>query len=337
MRNIRVLVMLLAAAVPGAAQEKAAETPKVNSFYERGPGADYALKTIRVEGEVENPGPVELAGLPLRSVAVKEVALADGKPEFRGAYFFTGYSLYDILNAKPVKKVNADFSPETDLYVTVENDKGEKAVFSWGEIYYAKDSFGTLISRSVRSVTAPKRNKDWPLPKGPRLVCRGDLYNTRFIADPSKITVRAVPGIYPGEKHQAVFTPEFSVVIGTRTAVISNPSFAEKRVYLDAAYGHGMGYKEVKQAEGFVLKDVLASAGARAADSGASLVVVSSKDSYRAAFSLAEIINRNDNADFLIVDKGLEETYGRFALFAAPDFFVDRNVRAVDKVEILKI
>ena len=124
------LVMLLAAAVPGAAQEKAAETPKVNSFYERGPGADYALKTIRVEGEVENPGPVELAGLPLRSVAVKEVGLADGKPEFRGAYFFTGYSLYDILNAKPVKKANSDFSPETDLYVIAENDKGEKAVFS---------------------------------------------------------------------------------------------------------------------------------------------------------------------------------------------------------------
>ena len=334
--KLKLLALLAGFALPGlplAAQEIA----PVNSFFERGPAKDYPVKSVYVGGEVRNPGPVELAGLPLRSVAVKEVAFEGGKEAFKGAYFFTGYSLYDILNARPVNKVNSDFSPETDLYVVVENDKGDKAVFSWGEIYYARDNFKALIARSARSVTAPKKNKDWPLPEGSRLVCSTDLYNTRFITNPTKITVKSVAGVFPGKKHQLLFTPEFRVVAGGKTTVVSDPSrLAAKRSYLDAAYGHGTGFKGVKAADGFVLKEVLAAAGARPQDSGSSLVVVSSRDSYRAAFSLAEIMNRNDNADLLVLDKGQGED-GRFALFSASDFFVDRNVRSMDKVEILKI
>lgn len=330
--GISLICLALAWAAPAAAQQASA----VNSFFERGPAKEYALKSVYVGGEVANPGPVDLASLPLRSAAVKELAFEKGREVFKGAYFFTGYSLYDILNARPVKKVNADFSPETDLYIVVENDKGEKAVFSWGEIYYARDNFSALIARSARSVTAPKKNKDWELPAGPRLVCANDLYNTRFIDNPSTITVRAVPGVFPGRKHELVFTPEFTVVAGGKTTRVADTAFAAKRSCVDAAYGHGTGFKGVKTVEGAVLKDVLAKAGASPQDSGSSLVVVSSRDSYRAAFSLAEIMNRNDNEDFLVVDRGQDED-GRFTLFSTSDFFVDRNVRSLDKVEILKI
>ncbi len=310
---------------------------KVNSFFERGPVKEYALTSVYVGGEVENPGPVELASLPVRELAVKEVAYAEGKPQFKGAYFFSGYALYDILNAKTVKKAAEDFKPEVDLYVVVENDKGEKAVFSWGEIYYARNNFNALIFKSARAVNPAKSKVEWPLPGTSRLVCCYDLYNTRFIASPTKITVRSAAGVFPGQKHAAVFTPEFKMIAGGRTMVVDNPAkFAAKRVYLDAVYGHGMGFKGVKSAEGFVLKDVLAKAGIKPQESGAELVVVSAQDSYRAVFSLSEIINRGDNADFLIVDKGRGED-GRFALFSAADFFIDRNVRSVAKVEVLKI
>jgi len=328
MRHIFTVIMLLAIAPAGA---------QVNSFFERGPAKEYALKSIYVGGEVESPGPVEFGGLPLRSTVVKEVAFKDGKEDFKGAYFFTGYSLYDIINSKTAKKTNPNFSPEVDLYVVVENSGGDKAVFSWGEIYYARDNFRALIYKSARSVTAPKKGRDWPLPTQSRLVCSSDLFNTRFIANPTKITVKAATGVFPGVKHVAVFTPEFKIVAGGTTTAISDPSkFAAKREYRDVAYGHGTGFKGVKIAEGFLLKDALANAGARPEDSGASLVVVSSKDSYRAAFSLSEIVNRNDNADILVVDRGQDED-GRFSLFSTSDFFVDRNVRSMDKVEVSKI
>jgi hypothetical protein len=317
--------------------EKAAPVARVNSFFERGPVKEYALKSVYVGGEVENPGPVELASLPVREVAVKELAYENGKPQFKGAYFFSGYALYDILKAKAVKKVNSDFSPETDLFVVVENDKGEKAVFSWGEIYYAADNFRALIYRSARSISPAKKDTSWPLPAEARLVCSSDLYNSRFIANPTKLTIKSAPGVFTGEKHKLLFTPELKVIAGDKTITVSDPEKAGAvRNYVSAGYGHGTGFKGVKSAGGFLLKDVLAKAGLEPQVSGASLVVVSSRDSYRAAFSLSEIINRSDNADFLVVDKGQEED-GRFALFLAVDFFVDRNVRSMEKVEVLKL
>ena len=336
MRNVKISGISLALLVLGL-PVLAREASPVNSFFERGPLKEYPLKSIYVGGEVENPGPVDLAPLPVRELAVKELAFAEGKPQFKGAYFFSGYSLYDILNAKIVKKTSEEFKPETDLFVIVENDKGEKAVFSWGEIYYARDNFKTLITRTARAVNPAKSNTEWPLPDAARLVCSTDLYNTRFIAAPTKITVKSAVGVFPGQKHVAVFTPEFKLVAGGKTTVVSDPAkSAARRGYLDAAYGHGTGFKGVKSAEGFVLNDILMKAGVKVQDSGAGLVVVSAKDSYRAVFSLSEIINRSDNAYFLLVDKGHDEG-GRFALFSAPDFFVDRNVRSVAKVEVLKI
>jgi hypothetical protein len=330
--SLLIAQVLLLISLGASAQEAKSE---VNSFFGRGPAKEYALKSIMVEGEVAEPGPVELAALPVREAAVKELGWEEGKPVFKGAYLFSGYSLYDILNAKPVKKARGDFKPETDLFVVVENARGDKAVFSWGEIYYAADGFGALIYKKARSVSPPKRGTDWPLPEGARLVCADDLYNTRFIADPVKITVRSAPGDYPGKKHQAAYAPGFSVVYGENNMFIKEAGKAARRAYVSAGYGHGTGFKGLKKEEGFLFKDVLARAGIAPQDSGAALVMVSAGDAYRAAFSLSEIINRGDNADFLVVDKGEDAKDGRFALFSASDFFVDRNVRSVSNVEVV--
>ena len=67
------------------------------------------------------------------------------------------------------------------------------------------------------------------------------------------------------------------------------------------------------------------------------MVVISAKDGYRSSFSLAEVLNRNDSEDFMVVDKGLDDQHdGRFALFVPGDFFVDRNVRSIAKIEVLR-
>ena len=100
MRTVKIFCAGLLALACGArvSAQDAMGTPPVNSFFERGPAKEYGLKTVYVGGEVENPGPVTLAALPLRGLAVKELALEKGAPAFKGAYYFTGYSLYDILN-----------------------------------------------------------------------------------------------------------------------------------------------------------------------------------------------------------------------------------------------
>ncbi len=327
-------LLALASCPPVFAQEI---FPAANSFYDKAQAKEYQLGSIYLGGEVENPGTVEFSLLPVREVAVKELAFEAGRPEFKGAYFFSGYSLYDILNVKAAKKTTGDFKPEVDLFVIVENDKGEKAVFSWGEIYYAQNSFTSLIYKSARPINPSQKNITWPLPEAPRLVCSADLYNTRFIANPSKITVSSAPGDYPGRRHSSAYSPEFEIIAGGKTTIVKKPlKLTGKRGYVYTGYGHGRGFKGLKTPSGMVFKDFLAAAGVIARDCGSALVIVSSRDSYRAVFSLSEIINRGDNADFLLLDRGRDKE-GRFSLFSAADFFVDRNVRSVAKVEVLKI
>jgi hypothetical protein len=67
------------------------------------------------------------------------------------------------------------------------------------------------------------------------------------------------------------------------------------------------------------------------------VVVISAKDGYRSVFSVSEILNRSDNKDFLLIDQKDSSRDGRYTLFAPDDFFVDRNVKAVEKIEIARV
>ena len=337
MKIARALIFSVILAPLAAAQDGGQNT---NSFFDDSPAREYALKSISVAGDVAEPGAVDLTKLPLREAVVKDLGWEAGKPEFKGAYFITGYSLYDILNAKQVKKPEGAFRPEVDLYVTVENGKGEKAVFSWGEIYYSKDNFKILLTRTARPVNPAKRDDlSWPLPEAPRLVCANDLYNIRYVSDPVRITVKAAPGIFSEERVEKPFSPDIKIIANGKTTVIKElPQTAERRSSVGAGYGHGMGYKGFKEVEGVVLKNILIEkAGLKAQESADKLVVVSARDGYRAAFSLSELINRNDSEDFLLLDRGDSQEDGRFSFFAAPDFYVDRNIHSVEKVEVLKL
>lgn len=334
MKMLFIVLPALLTAWSAAAQTVSPGMPEATGFYDRGSGVTYALKSVEVAGEVEDPGPVDLSKLPLRQIPLKWISNESGA--FSGAYLVTGWSLYDILSAKKLKKARSDFKPETDLFVTVENAAGEKAVVSWGEIFYSADGYGIMVSQGFRSVTAPKRKTDWPLPNEPRLVCPRDLHDGRFINKPVRITVRSAPGEFPGEKHAAAYAPSFTVVRGGKSAEIKDPGEIRKRSFTAAGYGHGTGFKGIKEGEGYLLKDLLAGTGLLPSDAFGWLAVVSAGDSYRAVFSLSELIDRGDNGDALLLDKGKSED-GRFSLFLPADFFVDRNVRSMAKVELLKI
>jgi hypothetical protein len=238
-----------------------------------------------------------------------------------------------------VKKANEkEFSPSTDLYVIVENEKGQRAVLSWGEIFYANENFQQLISKSVKAINPSKLNAKWPLPTGPRLVCTDDLNNVRFISDPTKLTIKSFAGPFPAEKPQEMHSPGIKVVKKSHSFNVGEiGSSVPLRTYVSVGYGHGMGYKGVQSVAGYLLKDALNSLRLDLNDSRESIAVVSAKDGYRAVFSISEIFNRNDNRDFLLVDQRESKKDGRYSLFVSPDFFVDRNVKAIDKIEIVRI
>ncbi len=122
-------------------------TDMTNNFYDNTETYNLPVKELTVEGEIANPGKVDFSALGKHSVIVKETLLdSAGGDRFTGAFRYDGYSLFDILEKRVIKKRNnEEFSPIIDLYVEIENDNGEKIVFSWGEIYYPNNLHKILI------------------------------------------------------------------------------------------------------------------------------------------------------------------------------------------------
>jgi hypothetical protein len=300
---------------------------------------EFVLDSIRVDGEVESPISVSLRQLPLRSVTVRELGVdSAGNQRFKGAFSYSGYSLYDILSPINVTKKNQkEFSSPVDLYFLVANGKGEQAVFSWGEIFYSRDNFRILISKSVTSINPAKLKTHWSLPEAPRLICAGDLSNVRYVDNPTKVIVRSYSGTFPPGSKENIYSATVAVVSdkGTTTLDGIDPSIYPRKFTL-AGYGHGMGYKGVSTIEGYPLKEVFRLEPGRDNLRNA-IAVVSAKDGYRTVFSVSEIWDRNNMDDLLLVDRKDSKTDGRYTLFVPSDFFLDRNVKAVDRIQIVNV
>ena len=163
-----------------------------NDFYDNEPIHDLVTGEIIVDGEVNNPGKADLASLPLRSIIVKETILSGDSNRFVGAYRYDGYSLYDILNHFIPDKLNKEeFPPIIDLYVEIKNKAGEKAVFSWGEIFYPVYRHQIILATKATEIVPSKTKDHWPVPASSRIVAAPDLITERNISEPVAITVKS--------------------------------------------------------------------------------------------------------------------------------------------------
>ncbi|HNX96586.1 MAG TPA: hypothetical protein PKK12_02805, partial [Candidatus Aminicenantes bacterium] len=110
----------------------------------------------------------------------------------------------------------------------------------------------------------------------------------------------------------------------------------EKRTFPSVFYGRGKGYHGFQQFSGIPLREALQ--GFVVLDPARmrrGYVIAASIDGYRIAMSFGELFGRNDQAEFLLVDRGEGADGGRFSLFPAADFFSDRALKAVSDIYIL--
>lgn len=321
-----------------------------NDFYDNTPEKILAgVPRIEVLGEVANPGFVDFGGLPRRSLIIREARLKNDVITFSGSYRYDGYSLFDILKEKIIAKKNqAAFKSIIDLLVVVENQQGEKVILSWGEIYYPAALHRILIADRASPIIPSETKENWPLPETMKLVCGNDLVSERNIGSPTRITVFSAPLGFPVKKGQKpLYAPNFDVVKqgpeGVRLLAMRSWMFdmakvqAEKRVFPAVFYGRGKGFHGIQQFAGCPLKDALK--GFITLDSETlrrGYLVAASIDGYRVALSCSELFNRNDQAEFLLIDRGEGQEGGRYALFPAADFFSDRAVKAISEIHFLK-
>jgi len=311
-----------------------------NDFYDNTETVALPLVDLFVEGEISNPGKVDFSSLHLHSVIVKETLLdTSGSDEFIGAYRYDGYSLFDILNARKIKKSNSEeFNPIIDLYVEIENRNGEKVVFSWGEIYYPDNLHKIIIANSVSRIVPSRTKELWPLPIGSKIVAGNDLITERNISDPVKITVRSFPKSFKVIKGLSpMYSTEFKLFKEDKLLAAIAPANKKDNITFNTIfYGRGKGIHSTSPFKGLLLKDVIGKYyPVSRINLQAGILCITGKDGYRCAVSYSELFNRNDQQEFLLVRSASEEDGGLYRIFAACDFFSDRAIKSVCEIHLV--
>ena len=311
-----------------------------NNFYDN--TEMYALpgSPLIIAGEVERPGPADLSGLPLRSIITKEALLKDGGGNrFVGAYRYDGYSLFDILENRILNKKNKEaYRPIIDLYVIIENNKGDKVVLSWGEIYYPNHLHEILIATRVGRIVPSKTNDLWPLPQESKLIIGNDLLSERNISNPVKITVKSYAREIPVNRDlKPLYSPGFKITSDSKVLgeITTLPEGTRKETFNAIFYGRGRGIHSTTPFNGALLVDIIKPyVSISSKDLKTGLVVVIGLDGYRCVYSLSEIVNRSDQEEVLLVDAKADDGSGQYRLYPACDFFSDRAIKAISEISL---
>lgn len=315
-------------------------TEMTNNFYDNTPTYQLPVKELIVEGEIANPGKIDFTLLNRHSVIVKETLLdSAGNDKFVGAYRYDGYSLFDILEKRILKKANAEeFNPIIDMYVEIENSRGEKVVFSWGEVFYPNNLHRILIADGVSRIVPSKTNDLWDLPVESRIVAANDLITERNISSPVKITVRSFPKSFVVVKDMS---PMFSKQINLFSngspcgSIAGYPAGSTEITFNTIFYGRGRGIHSTEPFTGLMLKNILAGTFPVSRENlQKGIMCISAEDGYRSALTYSEVFNRNDQQDFLLVKTAPGEDGGLFRIFPACDFFSDRAIKSVREIHL---
>lgn len=308
-----------------------------NDFYDNAETYDLKTNDLFIEGEISNPGKAAISNLKLRSIIVKETLIDGDGDQFVGAYKYEGYSLYDLLNQSHLDKRNADsFKPIIDLFVEVENEVGEKAVFSWGEIFYPNHLHEIIIATKVTRIVPSKTNELWDLPADSKIVVASDLITERNIAKPKIIRVKSYPKNLIVEKGKyPLFSPkvDFYFENEKKETLFQNPKQIPETTLHTIFYGRGRGIHSTQPFTGIDLKTLFKDKIDRSIEAiREGLFVMAADDGYRAVFSYSEVCNRNDQADILMICNPEVKTDGIFRLFPSCDFFSDRAIKGLNAI-----
>jgi hypothetical protein len=311
-----------------------------NNFYDNTETFQLPVKELIIDGEIANRGKVDFTSLPKHSVIVKETLLdSTGSDRFTGAFRYDGYSLFDILEKRIIKKTNVEeFSPIIDLYVEIENNKGEKVVFSWGEIYYPNNLHKIIIAGSVSRIVPSRTKELWVLPESSKIVAASDLVTERNITDPVRITVRSFPKSFPTVKGLSPMYAD-KIMIFTGNDQVGELAFIPLTIHYETFntifYGRGKGIHSTTPFTGALLKDILLKYyPVKRENIRSGIMCITGKDGYRSSVSYSELFNRNDQQEFLLIKTAAGEDGGLYRMFAACDFFSDRAIKSVSEIHL---
>jgi hypothetical protein len=306
-----------------------------NSFYHRTDEAKLKSADIFVEGEVKSPGKIKYKRHLKREVLHKQATLnSEGGIDFVGAYRYRGYSLFDLLNPFILDKKNAEeFVPATDVYIIIENDKGERVTFSWAELYLGHAMHQVIIATEQASIEPYKIEVDYAKGNVWKVVASADLFAYRELENPTKIIVKSFDKKhYPIDRElEEPYSPTVNLVFNNeiKGVVSSNVDSISHRQYDAVFFGMGMGYHDTPSFEGPMLKPLVSPYLSQnyAGWMRNGLVCAVGKDGFRNIFSVSELLNRVDQVEPILAIPPVESGRGHFRLYHPSAFYADFSVR----------
>lgn len=294
---------------------------------------------LYIDGEIENAGEFDLSHLYKREVMAKESILDDQQmTEFAGVFRYRGYSLFDILNHVKVNKKNvADFRPSIDLYIIIENAEGQKAAFSWSEIYYTNIPHQIIIATEYAPIKPHRKEVSYRIGKNWKIVAGNDLLSNRNILNPVRITVKSF------DKKKYVVNRDLDPLFSGEVAIYTEnqpgpviPAIKDvpKQIQETNFFGMGMGFHGNKSFEGFDLQNLIEIKNFTPKNSWLreGLVCVAGMDGYRAIFSYSELFNRTDQVQTILAVPEASDPSGYYRIFLPTDFYADRSVKAIKEI-----
>jgi precorrin-4 methylase len=307
---------------------------------------------LSVMGLVEKPLFLSMRDLSqFNSVSVKITEVLSDRT-YNGNFHYRGVPLRTLLELAAIKKQGTEYSKPIDLAIVVKNAKGERAVLTWGEVFYRNPS-DTVIALSADPVKAMKSCQNchakgsyekWESPLGravglPKLVLANDFYSDRCIENITGIEVVDVLQHKTSVKVKLLRAEAFSISgePGVKKVIESLKPYRHTVIQVKHA-GEGRGYHGIEEYEGVPLIDILAEN--RIKPSLDSLLVFSAPDGYRSVLSYGELSMTRFGQEIIIADKkeGRSiEKEGKFNLIIRHDLSSDRWVKALEKIEIIKL
>ncbi len=311
-----------------------------NSLYHQTALVSLATGPLQVAGEIKNGGNVDLTRFYKHEIVVKEsVYHSDSGIQFRGAFRYMGYSLFDLLHPYEVQKKNAEmFRPQIDLYIVIENAAGDSVVFSWSEIFHTGIPHQVLLATEAGPIVPHKKEVSYDPGKVWKVVAATDLFAFRELINPVRITIRSFDRKdYPIDRDKApLYSGKIDVFVkdslyGQILPVYDTTLYVR---YYSTFYGMGMGYHPARFFEGPLLKAMLPSApGAYQTQwNRKGLVCFAALDGYRTIYSYSELFNRADQVFPILSVAEKQNDGGFYRIFHPADFYADRSVKALSEI-----
>lgn len=315
-------------------------------------GWTASLSQISITGVVKQPLNLtieDLARFEPISVRLNEVT-TDGN--FHGVFYYHGVPLKTLLQLAFIEKEETDFFKPVDLAIVVRNKPGKQVVLSWAEVFY-RNPAEVIIAISATPIMPHKNCQACHKPDVygpwlnqlkrqvgfPKLIVTNDFYTDRCLEEIINIEVVNLHPKIKVEKQPKLFSPVFTITgVVKQNLTMADLSGYNHLEILAKQVGEGKGYHGLKKFSGVPLLELLEKPGVEPDLN--TVLLISSPDGYRSLLSYGELFLTPYGQRIIIADKMNNEPLkesGRFVLITPDDLSADRWVKAVAKIEVIRL